>query len=137
MKYKNIREVKKLYKEIDAYTCVIDLYDELNGNYDEAFYCARRNGGGICNHILTDIENGNFIGTIEEYNYPTEEDILNDYIEEIRMQRDLKLAETDWTQLPDIPESTKLKWQPYRQALRDITDQPGFPQNFSWPAPPQ
>lgn len=53
-----------------------------------------------------------------------------------RAQRDRLLAETDWTQSRDVPESTVTKWQPYRQALRDIPQQPGFPQNIIWPIKP-
>ena len=53
----------------------------------------------------------------------------------VRAERDRLLTESDWTQLPDIPEATKLKWQEYRQALRDITQQPD-PFNIVWPAAP-
>ena len=53
-----------------------------------------------------------------------------------RFRRDRLLAECDWTQLPDVPDATKTKWQRYRQALRDITAQPGFPERIEWPTPP-
>jgi len=56
---------------------------------------------------------------------------------EVRYQRERLLTQSDWTQLPDIPQAVKDKWQPYRQALRDITSQPGFPENIQWPEPPQ
>lgn len=56
--------------------------------------------------------------------------------EQVRYERDTKLKETDWTQLPDVPIATKEMWQPYRQALRDITLQEGFPYNVIWPTPP-
>lgn len=54
----------------------------------------------------------------------------------IRAQRDLLCAESDWTQLPDVPASLKDKWAVYRQELRDITKQPD-PFNIIWPAAPQ
>ena len=54
----------------------------------------------------------------------------------MRAERDRRLADTDWTQLPDIAEATKLRWQDYRQALRDVTTQPGFPEQIKWPTPP-
>ena len=54
-----------------------------------------------------------------------------------RKQRDHLIAKSDWTQLPDIDQTVKDKWQPYRQALRDITSQPGFPENIQWPEPPK
>lgn len=46
------------------------------------------------------------------------------------------LASSDWTQLPDIAQNIKDKWVPYRQALRDITIQPGFPDEITWPTQP-
>jgi len=55
----------------------------------------------------------------------------------VRYTRDHLIAKSDWTQLPDIPQAITDKWQPYRQALRDITSQPGFPENIQWPEPPQ
>lgn len=47
-----------------------------------------------------------------------------------------KLAESDWTQLPDVPLATKTAWAAYRQALRDITAQAGYPMTVVWPDPP-
>ena len=54
----------------------------------------------------------------------------------IRSRRAILLAETDWTQLPDVPLATKNLWAEYRQALRDITQQPD-PRNIIWPTAPQ
>ncbi len=54
---------------------------------------------------------------------------------EIREKRDDLLLETDWTQNPDVPETTKAKWQSYRQALRDVPSQ-SDPYNITWPTPP-
>lgn len=55
---------------------------------------------------------------------------------DIRSKRDKLLLETDWTQLFDVPQVTIEKWQPYRQALRDITLQTGFPVTIDWPIKP-
>ena len=52
-----------------------------------------------------------------------------------RYKRDQLLAASDWTQLPDVPDTTKSLWATYRQALRDIT-QVVDPFNVVWPAPP-
>lgn len=46
------------------------------------------------------------------------------------------LAQCDWTQLPDVPAATQAKWLAYRQALRDISLQAGYPQTIVWPATP-
>ena len=54
----------------------------------------------------------------------------------VRARRDVLLDKTDWTQLPDVPLATKSAWATYRQALRDVTAQPGFPLDITWPAPP-
>ncbi|GAB6124338.1 tail fiber assembly protein [Humidesulfovibrio idahonensis] len=56
----------------------------------------------------------------------------------IRATRDAKLTACDWTQLADAPLSAEVKaaWSTYRQALRDITAQAGFPQDVTWPSEP-
>jgi hypothetical protein len=56
--------------------------------------------------------------------------------ETVREKRNKLLTESDWTQLPDIPQATKDLWEPYRQELRDVTNQPD-PYNITWPTPPQ
>ncbi len=53
----------------------------------------------------------------------------------VRAQRTAKLAETDWTQLTDAPINSAL-WAAYRQALRDIPLQSGFPWEVTWPSVP-
>lgn len=55
---------------------------------------------------------------------------------QVRGRREYLLKESDWTQLPDVPLATKEAWAVYRQALRDITSQPGFPMNIEWPVAP-
>lgn len=53
----------------------------------------------------------------------------------IRSQRDSKLTETDWTQIADAPVN-KEAWAIYRQQLRDLPEQDGFPWNVNWPEKP-
>jgi hypothetical protein len=53
----------------------------------------------------------------------------------MRDQRGEKLAESDWTQVADAPVD-KAVWATYRQALRDITTQSGFPWSITWPDAP-
>jgi len=52
---------------------------------------------------------------------------------EIRNQRNSLLKETDWTQLEDIPQELKNIYKKYRQSLRDLPLQEGFPDNVVWP----
>ena len=55
----------------------------------------------------------------------------------VRAERDRLLLESDWTQLPDVPAATRSVWATYRQALRDIPQQAGFPANVVWPSKPE
>lgn len=53
----------------------------------------------------------------------------------VRAERNKLLVASDWTQMPDAPESNKAAWATYRQALRDITVQ-ADPFNIVWPIAP-
>lgn len=53
-----------------------------------------------------------------------------------REQRDFLLERTDWCMASDVPQETKDRWLPYRQALRDVPQQTGFPENIIWPVSP-
>lgn len=53
-----------------------------------------------------------------------------------RDRRDMELGKTDWTQLSDVPQAVKEVWSVYRQALRDVPQQAGFPHNITWPDKP-
>lgn len=72
----------------------------------------------------------------------TEEELEKDRLPGItaqaRAQRDKLLLDTDWTQTLDAPidEDTKAAYRAYRQALRDIPAQDGFPRYIIWPELP-
>lgn len=53
----------------------------------------------------------------------------------VRATRDAKLAESDWTQVADA-QVDKTAWATYRQALRDIPSQAGFPWDVTYPTAP-
>lgn len=55
--------------------------------------------------------------------------------EAVRADRNHRLAASDWTQVADAPVD-KAAWVTYRQALRDITTQQGFPWSVQWPDTP-
>lgn len=55
---------------------------------------------------------------------------------EARLKRDGLLRASDWSQMPDAPVD-KSVWATYRQALRDVPQQAGFPENITWPEAPQ
>ena len=53
----------------------------------------------------------------------------------VRSRRDGLLAETDWIGLSDVTMSSD--WATYRQALRDVPSQSGFPHDITWPEKPE
>lgn len=54
--------------------------------------------------------------------------------ERIRSKRDRLLSETDWMANSDVTMSDE--WRTYRQSLRDISSQEGFPNDVTWPTKP-
>jgi hypothetical protein len=54
----------------------------------------------------------------------------------IRQERSAKLKECDWTQTADSPVN-KETWATYRQSLRDVPSQEGFPWTITWPTQPE
>jgi hypothetical protein len=54
----------------------------------------------------------------------------------IRADRDTRLSACDWTQVTDSPVDSAV-WSVYRQSLRDIPSQEGFPWNVVWPTQPE
>jgi hypothetical protein len=81
----------------------------------------------IISHRYT-YENNQFILMPE----PISEPLTAEKVREIR--NDL-LKASDWTQLPDS-QVNKQSWAVYRQSLRDLPNQSGFPANVSWPQKP-
>ena len=58
--------------------------------------------------------------------------------EQVRGERDEKLTESDWlvVRQAETGQAVSQEWLDYRQALRDITTQDGFPENVVWPTEP-
>jgi hypothetical protein len=56
----------------------------------------------------------------------------------VRTSRDTKLAETDWIVIKNLELNANIPgaWEVYRQALRDIPAQAGFPWTNTWPTQP-
>lgn len=59
--------------------------------------------------------------------------------ESARSERDRRIAETDYYMMPDYPSDPNNieEMKVYRQALRDIPEQEGFPSEFTWPDVPK
>lgn len=54
----------------------------------------------------------------------------------LRQRRTFLLAASDWADGRSIDDATYAKWAPYRKALRDLPQQPGFPNTVEWPLAP-
>ena len=74
--------------------------------------------------------------TTEEIQAKYDELVAAQPLNELRMVRSMKLAETDWTQSRDITLSSDADWKTYRQALRDITDSATSLDDVTWPEKP-
>ena len=85
------------------------------------------------NGVLTDMTDAEISQRQAEENAwaAGENDRLSD---EIRAKRNKLLAETDYLALSDNTLSSDMA--AYRQALRDVTSQAGFPTNVTWPTKP-
>ena len=59
-----------------------------------------------------------------------------DQAKSVRTNRNDKLKECDWTQINDATVNKAL-WATYRQELRDISSQEGFPWTITWPTQPE
>ena len=59
-------------------------------------------------------------------------------IDQLRRERDQKLAECDWTQSRDVELSNDTDWKTYRQALRDLPTHKNWPNldDADWPTAP-
>lgn len=76
--------------------------------------------GWVFEEIIVDVE-------------PEPEPIAEEVV--VRGERDDLLQGSDWTQVADAPVD-QAAWAAYRQALRDITQQDGFPHEVVWPEKP-
>ena len=94
-----------------------------------------------CNQVNPTLENGEWVTTWQVSTVDADEisERLADESEFVRQDRNERLADCDWTQLADSPLSSadKTAWASYRQQLRDVTAQSGFPWNVTWPSAPQ
>lgn len=93
-----------------------------------------------CNQVYPTLENGEWIMTWQVTPASAEEiaQRFADKSAEVRADRNQRLADCDWTQLADSPldADVKLAWQLYRETLRMVPQQAGFPWDVEWPPVP-
>ncbi len=79
--------------------------------------------------------------TLVFYGYPIGDELKTDeeMAEEAREKRDKLLAESDYLLMADYPISSEalVALKTYRQALRDVPEQSGFPKTIEWPSKPE
>ena len=80
--------------------------------------------------IMNQVNEGKL--TIEPDSGPTDEQLAS----KARFERDRLLKDSDWTQVSDAPVDQDV-WAKYRQALRDVPQQTGFPTDINWPTKPE
>tara|TARA_Y100000992_G_C21157507_1_gene439333 strand:+ start:221 stop:586 length:366 start_codon:yes stop_codon:yes gene_type:complete len=98
------------------------------------------NGEYLFKNLESDV-----IGLTEEELLNKKEELQNaEPMRLLRVRRNNKLAETDWTQNRDITLSNDTDWKTYRQALRDLPstaspklDEEGNLTNVTWPTKPE
>jgi len=106
----------------------------IEGSYDDVTYYIEDN---------EPVEISTKPSPYAEFDYATKTWVLNSAlaIADVTQKRRKLLVASDWTDT--LSAKTRLgdalynQWQTYRQALRDITDQPGYPLNVEWPTAPQ
>ena len=145
----------KHYVTVDAENRITNGFSDAFRQPTEADICINERGGYQFRLITGGEENPSLFdldGMIPLYKYEggkvvrrTEDELevdrqiaMQPTEAEVRAQRDKLLAETDWTQVADAPidSATRSAMRVYRQLLRDVTKQEGFPVNVVWPDMP-
>jgi hypothetical protein len=79
------------------------------------------------------VSNPDMVDITAEWPPAVDQDLIAE--NEVRSKRNILLSQSDWTQVADAPVDQPA-WATYRQALRDVPQQAGFPHEVDWPAKP-
>jgi len=112
-------------------SCFVKLTDY---NDEVAEFIAAPDDSEAYGRELYEMLNTKYLHLVEEV---TQEEIDTAAADDAKCKRRVRLKDSDWTQLPDVPSDIKEAWKAYRQLLRDITIQDGYPHNIIWPEPPE
>jgi len=120
----NVSFPKDIPNNVLADYDVYPLYPAPVPNYDDLTHTCKE---------VTPLQNekGDWVET-----YIVEQREQSDAEERVRKFRNELLTITDWTQIADAPVN-QLTWATYRQALRDLPSQIGFPFNVTFPTKPE
>ena len=138
-------------KSISAMTA--DIYDRFDS--DAVFEGAQATGGNVYQYSQRDgveqqsdgkwytkyilgpvFTDGETTAAEQEAAYKAQKD--TEQAKSVRASRDTLLVECDWVAIKAFETGTPVsaQWSTYRQALRDITAQAGFPWAVEWPVQP-
>lgn len=124
-------QILRIVQTIDIDAQLQDGESYLEGSIDDsAFY----------------VENGQSVAIPEKpssyaiFDFSSKSWVLQENlaISDVSSKRQKLLSSSDWTQIPDNPLTSEQKalWAQYRQELRDITSQEGYPFSVIWPTKP-
>ena len=121
-----------MYPESQANLLMDDEHDVIFASASDHTHYVKK--GSIVEYPERPSDDHEFDFILEQWvDTKTDEIRAEEALEALRRERNIKLAMSDWTQLPDSPlnEEQKAAWAEYRQALRDITET-----NAEWPIQP-
>lgn len=107
-------------------------YELVKGYYDKRLWTRKMLKNAVIKGWITQDEYDGIVGVKAAPNY---EQMAAD----VRAKRDALLAASDYTQATDYPSTyaARTAWAEYRQQLRDVTKQTGFPAEVKWPTEPE
>lgn len=132
--------VDDLYKEDEIYNGYAVRYIDQNEIADTVLKTYYLKNGIVKNHLGSPSEYHIWNLETEQWQEPEnyQQLLFDEAAGKVKQERQRLLATTDWTDT--VSASTRLEnydaWQLYRQQLRDITTQEGYPFNVIWPAQP-
>lgn len=119
-------------------------YELVKGYFEKRLWTRKMLKNAVVKGWITQDEYDGIVGVTST---PTESDgsggeAALDYDQmgaAVRAKRDALLAASDYTQATDYPSTyaARTAWAEYRQQLRDVTKQAGFPADVVWPVPPK
>jgi hypothetical protein len=125
-------QILRIVNTIDIDLQIKNEESYIDGNYDDSLYYIQNNLP-----VLLPVQPNLF--SIFDWSIHKWIDNSSNASYLIINKRNKLLYESDWTQIPNNPLTAEQQqaWAVYRQELRDITSQSGYPFNVIWPTPPQ
>ena len=143
-------DIKNLHKKSVSFSTIVDTYAELG--YDAIAPVAQPTPSsplkdfiesapavvdGVLSAVWVEVDrfSTDADGTKAEKEEVYHAGLVAATAEGVRSNRDALLAETDWMANSDVTMTDAMTT--YRQALRDVPAQEGFPQTITWPTAPE